>query len=236
MSARRFDPAIMKLERPGPRRQEEFLAAVRRSRALHAAYVEPPSTPGEYAHYLRRQRRSAQVSFFVIDGDSDRLAGVVNVNDIVGDSRRTASLGYYAFVPFAGRGLMREALGIVVGYCFAKLKLHRLEASIQPGNRRSLALVAGLGFTLEGTSRRCLKIRGRWRDHQRWALLADDWRRVGPAQRRTARRCRQVQVSSTASRPRASISSAAAALRKPPVNAASNSGSARGPTSSSEGT
>jgi ribosomal-protein-alanine N-acetyltransferase len=54
--------------------------------------------------------------------------------------------------------------------------LHRLEANIQPVNKRSIALVASLGFELEGFSPRFLKICGRWRDHQRWALRAEEWR------------------------------------------------------------
>jgi ribosomal-protein-alanine N-acetyltransferase len=53
--------------------------------------------------------------------------------------------------------------------------LHRLEANIQPSNERSIALVRGLGFRKEGLSRRYLKIGGRWRDHERWALLVDEW-------------------------------------------------------------
>ena len=37
-------------------------------------------------------------------------------------------------------------------------------------------LVRGAGLTREGFSRRYVKIAGRWRDHERWALLAEDWR------------------------------------------------------------
>jgi ribosomal-protein-alanine N-acetyltransferase len=165
------------LERPSAQRQREFLEAVKRSRSLHAAYVAPPATPDEYRAYLRRQRKASQESFLVLEPETRQLAGVVNINDIVRYSFQSASLGYYAFVPHAGRGLMREALRLVVGLAFKEYGLHRLEANIQPANVRSIALVAGLGFRLEGVSPRFLKIGGRWRDHLRWAILAEEWRR-----------------------------------------------------------
>jgi [ribosomal protein S5]-alanine N-acetyltransferase len=211
------------LERPSLRREEAFLAAVRRSRALHGVFVEAPSTRDDYARYLRRQRRPTQVCFLVVERASDELVGVVNINDIVRDSRDSGSLGYYAFEPFAGLGLMREALGLVVAFAFRELKLHRLEANIQPSNERSIRLADGLGFSLEGTSRRYLKIRGRWRDHQRWALLAEDWRlgrQAGHhrARREAARRC-HAQASSTTSTADGSRRSAATAARRPSVNA-----------------
>ncbi len=101
------------------------------------------------------------------------------MNDIVRHTQQSGRLGYYAFVPHAANGLMREGLGYVIAYAFRDLGLHRLEANIQPANRRSAALVESLGFELEGTARGYLKIGGRWRDHQRWALLKDDWRACG---------------------------------------------------------
>ena len=66
------------------------------------------------------------------------------------------------------RAMLREAFG--------RLGLHRLEANIQPDNARSIALVGRLGFRLEGLSPGYLKIRGDWRDHERWALTREEYR------------------------------------------------------------
>jgi ribosomal-protein-alanine N-acetyltransferase len=85
---------------------------------------------------------------------------------------QSAYLGYYAFEPFAGRGLMRMGFELVLTTAFRKLKLHRLEANIQPQNKASIALVRSCGFSREGYSPRYLKIGGRWRDHERWAILS----------------------------------------------------------------
>ena len=74
-----------------------------------------------------------------------------------------------------GRGLMSEAVSLAVSYAFRELGLHRLEANIQPGNTPSRALAGRLGFRQEGFSPRYLKIGGEWRDHERWAILSEDW-------------------------------------------------------------
>ena len=71
---------------------------------------------------------------------------------------------------------MSEGLALMLVVAFRKLKLHRVEANVQPVNARSIALLRGAGFTREGYSRRYVKIAGRWRDHERWAMLAEDWR------------------------------------------------------------
>ena len=165
---------------------------MRRSRALHRGFVTTAATPAEYRDYLRRARRNNQESFFVIAADTGALAGVINLNDIVRYAQQSATLGYYAFTPHAGGGLMRAGLVLVIEHAFRKLRLHRLEANIQLTNVRSRSLVRGLGFCREGVARGLLKIGGRWRDHERWALLADDWRSA-QARRVSPRRKPKVQ-------------------------------------------
>jgi ribosomal-protein-alanine N-acetyltransferase len=126
---------------------------------------------------LKRFSSDRRYGFLVIHRDSGGVVGVININDIIRGAFQSASLGYYALAPYAGQGLMHEGMLLVLKYAFGKLKLHRVEANIQPGNRASIALVRKCGFVREGFSRRMLKIQGRWRDHQRWALSVEDFKR-----------------------------------------------------------
>lgn len=100
----------------------------------------------------------------------------MNLSQIVRGNFRSAYLGYYAGGPYAGRGYMTEAIGLLLRHAFGPLKLHRVEANIQPGNLASVALVRRAGFVKEGYSPRYLKICGRWRDHERWAITAEGWK------------------------------------------------------------
>ena len=71
---------------------------------------------------------------------------------------------------------MTAALQLMLEYAFKELRLHRLEANVQPRNVSSIALIKHAGFVREGYSQRYLKIGGRWRDHERWAILYEDWK------------------------------------------------------------
>jgi [ribosomal protein S5]-alanine N-acetyltransferase len=172
MSARAF------LRPPVRRDRGEFLGRVRASRTLHHPWAYPPADDEAFAAFLDRARRADDVSL-VCRIDDGAIAGVVNVSNIVRGAFKNATLGYYGFVPFDGQGLMSEGLTLAVRRAFGELGLHRLEANIQPGNDRSIALVRRIGFRYEGFSPRMLKIGGRWRDHERWAVLAEEFGRSG---------------------------------------------------------
>ncbi len=143
-----------------------------------------------YRGYLRRLTRPTHEARFVVLAASGELAGVINVSEIVRGPFQSAYLGYYAFAPHAGRGYMTEGLAQALRWIFGELRLHRVEANIQPGNAASRALARRLGFRREGLSPRYLKVGGRWRDHERWALTVDDWRRQRRRPRGDVRRSR----------------------------------------------
>ncbi|MGW2895747.1 GNAT family N-acetyltransferase [Streptomyces sp. NPDC001212] len=152
----------------------EFTARVRESEDLHRPWLFPPATAEAYAAYARRLIEDpARAGFLVCEKDADALAGFVNINNIVHGAFRSGALGYGAFAHAAGRGLMREGLGLVIGYAFGPMRLHRLEINVQPLNTASIALARACGFRLEGFSPDMLFIDGAWRDHERWALTAE---------------------------------------------------------------
>ncbi|GGX72284.1 GNAT family N-acetyltransferase [Streptomyces minutiscleroticus] len=152
----------------------EFTARARESKALHHPWLFPPQSAEAYAEYARRLIEDpARAGFLVCERDGGAIAGFVNVNNIVRGAFQCGALGYGAFAHAAGRGLMREGLGLVVEHAFGPLGLHRLEINVQPGNAASVALARSAGFRLEGYSPDFLYIDGAWRDHERWALTAD---------------------------------------------------------------
>jgi ribosomal-protein-alanine N-acetyltransferase len=150
----------------------EFLRAVQRSGALHRPWVSAPATAPQFRAYLQRMVPPANYAFVVCRREDGALVGVINLTNVVRGAFKSGYLGYYAFAGQDGQGLMREGLALVVRHAFKTLKLHRLEANIQPANAPSLALAKACGFRREGFSPLYLKIGGRWRDHERWAIVA----------------------------------------------------------------
>jgi [ribosomal protein S5]-alanine N-acetyltransferase len=156
----------------------EFLTAVRQSRNLHRGWVSPPSSPASFRAYLNRTKQDDFRAFLACNQETGAIAGVITVSQIYRGPFQSAYLGFYAMEGHQGHGLMREALGLTLRAAFGQLKLHRLEANVQPANARSIALVKSLGFRLEGFSPLYLKIAGRWRDHERWAILREQFERT----------------------------------------------------------
>ena len=156
--------------------REEFLALNRASRRLHRGLVSPPVEPAQFTAMLKRCRAEDAACFLVCRVEDGRIVGSISLTQVVRGNFRSAYLGYYTGEGYAGRGYMTEALRLLLRHAFVRMKLHRVEANIQPGNLASLALVKRAGFVREGYSRRYLKICGRWRDHERWAVIAEDWK------------------------------------------------------------
>jgi ribosomal-protein-alanine N-acetyltransferase len=126
--------------------------------------------------YAREAREDTSYAFFVFDRDKGPLLGGCTLSNVRRGVAQACSLGYWMGEPFAGKGLMRDAVRALIPFVFDRLGMHRLEAACLPSNERSTRLLLGLGFKQEGLARKFLKINGAWQDHLLFALLDDDRR------------------------------------------------------------
>ncbi|MBX2864513.1 MAG: GNAT family N-acetyltransferase [Leptolyngbyaceae cyanobacterium MAG.088] len=146
-----------------------------RSADYHFPWAEPAQDVQGCKRYIRRCQTEPLDGQLIWHAVDHRLVGVANLSQIFYGSFQNAFLGYYGSVDYAGQGLMTEGVRLVLNHAFQTLKLHRIEANIQPGNKASINLVKRLGFSNEGFSQQYLKINGEWRDHERWALTVENW-------------------------------------------------------------
>jgi [ribosomal protein S5]-alanine N-acetyltransferase len=159
--------------------QDEFIAAMRASRSVHRPWVYMPETPERYLAYLARVQDPRYEPFLACRAEDGAIVGFLNLSEIVRGGFKNAFLGYGGVAAYAGQGYMTEAMRLLLREAFTRLDLHRIEANIQPANKPSIALAKRCGFELEGFSPRYLKVGGRWRDHERWAIRAETWRANG---------------------------------------------------------
>lgn len=155
----------------------EYIEQARRSERFHRGLVKMSKTQEGFANFLKRSRSETNACFLIIRAEDNAIAGMINLSQIFYGPFCGAYLGYWLCAGFTGRGLMTEAIGLILRHAFRDLKLHRIEANIQPDNEASINVVKRAGFTKEGFSRKYLKVGGKWRDHERWAIVKEDWKR-----------------------------------------------------------
>jgi ribosomal-protein-alanine N-acetyltransferase len=158
----------------------QYVALMKISQPFFRGLVSPFKGRKQFNSYLQRCERDDFCGFLICRRADGAVVGVINLFNIVRHGVQNAITGYFVGAPYVRQGYATEALQLVLRFAFRRLRLHRVEASIQPHNAASIALVKRAGFVLEGYSRRLVKIAGKWRDHQRWAILAEDWRKTVP--------------------------------------------------------
>lgn len=170
------------LRGPTPRDRRQYLDLRRRSAPFLRPWEPRPPARSTAAHqfaaWLASARSGRNEKLLLCRRQDGAILGAISLNEIVRGPAQSAYPGYWIGAPYAKQGYMTEALPLALSHAFQVLGLHRVEANIMPMNRPSLALVRHAGFHREGYSPRYLKIAGRRSDHERWALLAEDWQRA----------------------------------------------------------
>ncbi|RJS58169.1 RimJ/RimL family protein N-acetyltransferase [Bacillus subtilis] len=126
------------------------------------------------AEYQERMKKDTEYHFGIFTASDDTLIGTVSLFQIIRGALQTAFIGYFLDKAHNGKGLMTEAVRLIVDYAFHELKLHRIEAGVMPRNLGSMRVLEKAGFHKEGIARKNVKINGVWEDHQVLAILNPD--------------------------------------------------------------
>lgn len=83
-----------------------------------------------------------------------------------------SEIGYALHPSYRGKGIMHEAMNAVLHYGFEKMKLHSVEANVNPSNEASMKLLEKNGFVREAYFRENYFFDGSFLDSAVYSLLA----------------------------------------------------------------
>lgn len=98
------------------------------------------------------------------------LIGTIGFWRIIKEHHR-AEIGYMLHPAQQGKGIMQEAITAVIDYGFAGMKLHSIEANVNPGNTNSIRLLERNQFTREAYYRENYYFGGKFLDSAIYSLL-----------------------------------------------------------------
>ncbi len=162
----------------GPRDAPELNALIAADRDRLARYMPwaADQTLDGTREFIRAavEQEAAGDGFQAVLVDGGAIAGVAGYHRI-DRANASTSIGYWLAASHEGRGLMTDAVAALVGHAFEQWRLHRIELRIAPGNDRSRALAARLGFREEGIMREAERFSDEHRDLIMHSLLAREW-------------------------------------------------------------
>lgn len=103
----------------------------------------------------------------------DRIVGTCTLARI-NRAHKRAEVGFILGRAFWGRRVMSRALPLLISFAFDQLRLHRLEADVDPRNTASIRILEKSGFQREGLMRERYFSAGEWQDGIMYALLAEE--------------------------------------------------------------
>lgn len=136
--------------------------------AATARAIDPMAVGAALDRDVRGYRDGTRYAFCVFERDAGAdgpLIGYLNFTEVVRGVFQACYMGYALAAGAQGKGYMTEAARAGIDFMFGQVGLHRIMANYMLANARSAAVLARLGFTIEGTARNYLYLAGAWQDH-----------------------------------------------------------------------
>lgn len=115
--------------------------------------------------------------FVIIEKETQRIVGDLGLHFFDNENKQV-EIGCTLSKEFQNKGYATESLIRVIDYLFQDLNKHRIIASIDPNNLKSVKLLERMGFRKEAHFVESLFIHGKWVDDVIYALLEKDWEQL----------------------------------------------------------
>ncbi|HEX5654490.1 MAG TPA: GNAT family protein [Chitinophagaceae bacterium] len=147
----RSDPVVMKyLDRPMAQSIDDARELIRRIRA--------------------DQEANQGITWAICLKEDPALLGTIGYWRIQHEHHR-AEIGYLLDPALHGKGMMQEAFQPVIAYGFSVMKLHSIEANVNPSNAASIKILERNGFVREAYFRQNYFYNGQFLDTLIYSLL-----------------------------------------------------------------
>ena len=115
------------------------------------------------------------VNWAIIEKSTNELIGYFGFWRLINEHCR-AEIGYALKPEFWGKGFMKETINRLVDFGFNDLKIHSIEANVNPKNENSIQLLMKLGFKKEAYFRENYLFNDKFIDSMIYSLLETDVR------------------------------------------------------------
>lgn len=120
---------------------------------------------------IEARKSDREYSFGIFLRETDELIGDIDLTGVLRNVLQSSYIGYSLDRDHNGKGIMTEAVKLVVDFGFKQLHLHRIVAGVMPTNLGSIRVLEKAGFEKEGIARKNVKINGKWEDHLELSIL-----------------------------------------------------------------
>ncbi len=142
-------------------------------------FVPSPNTTEHIETFIKKfhkfARKGTSYAFGITEPDADEVIGALGIHNVSAIHKK-AEIGYWLAKKFRGRGIMPEAIGLALKFCFKELKLHRVQAPTLPDNDISQKLLISCGFKYEGRLRNYYRHHNRIKDAYMYAITVEDYK------------------------------------------------------------
>lgn len=137
-----------------------------------------PSSAAHAEEIIQRWNKGFEngwiIRFAIADKKTDKIIGTIFLNNF---EEKRSEIGYELSEEYWNKGIMSEAMGLVLNLGFHKLGFVRIQAFVSPQNVASKQLLIKFGFIEEGYLRQyeCHSVTGECKDMYIYSLLKNEF-------------------------------------------------------------